>query len=87
MGWRPWQDYAPRPKRLGREELEQLARQMTAAVDRSPVRSGLGVRIRTQRGRFYVERGAGERAVRWGRITPVLENGPLLLECERGAKR
>ena len=88
MGWGRHRDYAPRPRRpkanrLNQEELEKLARQMNAAVGRSPVLTGLGVQVRAERGRFYVARSAPTRSVVWGRITPVVEDGPLLLECER----
>ena len=51
MGWGRHRDYAPRPRRpkanrLSQEELEKLARQMNAAVGRSPVLTGLGVQVR-----------------------------------------
>lgn len=90
MRWRRWRDYEPRPRRpkasrLSTQDLEKLARQLNAAVSRSPVLTGLGVHVRAARGRFYVERDLGDRQLSWGRITPVVERGPLLLERERRA--
>lgn len=87
MRWRRWSDYEPRPRRpkvtkLNKDQLGDLACKLNAAVSRSPVLAGLGVRVRAERGRFYVERVRGDRAVQWGRITPVVNDGPLLLECE-----
>ena len=83
MGWRRWRDYEPRPRRpavtkLNPDQLADLARKLNAAVSRSPVLAGLGVRVRAERGRFYVERVRGDRRRmprmranrRVGRLTP-----------------
>lgn len=87
MRWRRWRDDEPRPKRpsvtkLDKDQLAEQAGKLNAAFGRSPVLAGLGVRVRTERGRFYVERVYSGAAVLWGRITPVVQDGPLLLECE-----
>jgi hypothetical protein len=48
---------------LKKDQLEELARKLNAAVNRAPVLAGLGVQVRTARGRFYVERVLGDRVV------------------------
>ena len=49
--------------------------------------TGLGLKVRSQRGRFYLERplGEGESAgvEAWGRVTPLADSADLLLEQER----
>jgi hypothetical protein len=60
---------------------------MTKAIAASPVLTGLGLQVRSQRGRFYLERpfGAEETAgvEAWGRIMPLAGTDELLLEQER----
>jgi len=59
---------------------------VTKEIAASPVLVGLGLKVRSQRGRFYVERPLGESnaaAEVWGRITPLANSTDLLLEQER----
>ena len=60
---------------------------MTKEVAASPVLMGLGLQVRSQRGRFYLERPLGEGAdaggEAWGRVTPLADSVDLLLEQER----
>jgi hypothetical protein len=60
---------------------------MTREIASSPVLTGLGLQVRSQRGRFYLERPLGEGdaagAEAWGRITPLTGSNALLLEQER----
>ena len=61
---------------------------MIREIAASPVLTGLGLRVRTRRGRFYLERcyaaGGAEVTLPWGRITPLAEPPTLLLEQECG---
>jgi hypothetical protein len=92
MRWRrrDWPEREPRPeaRTLSDEEKKKLLATMTREIAASPVLSGLGLRIRSQRGRFYLERPFGETdpagVEAWGRITPLIDaKGTLLLEQER----
>jgi hypothetical protein len=92
MRWRRqrWPEREPRPevRTLSDEEKKKLLATMTREVAASPVLTGLGLRIRSQRGRFYLERPFGETdsagVEAWGRITPLIDaKGALLLEQER----
>ncbi len=60
---------------------------MTREIASSPVLTGLGLQVRSQRGRFYLERPLGEGDAAgveaWGRITPLADSPDLLLEQER----
>jgi hypothetical protein len=60
---------------------------MTGEIASSPVLTGLSLLVRSQRGRFYLERrlGEGDEAgvEAWGRITPLVGSDALLLEQER----
>jgi hypothetical protein len=94
MPWRGgWPERAPRPKArtLSEDEKQKLLATMTKEVAASPVLSGLGVRVRGQRGRFTVERsldGDDSTAVEdLGRITPLADSDDLLLETEYRAGR
>ncbi len=59
---------------------------MISEIAASPVLTGLGLVVRSQRGRFYLERPLGKEdtaSVRvWGRITPLADSNDLLLEHE-----
>ena len=59
---------------------------MTKEVAASPVLTGLQLQVRSQRGRFYLERPLGEGDTAgvevWGRITPLADSADLLLEQE-----
>ena len=59
---------------------------MTKEIASSPVLTGLGLQVRSQRGRFYLERPLGEEdsagVEAWGRITPLAGSNDLLLEHE-----
>src|SRR4051812_40726615 len=91
MRWRRqrWPEREPRPevRTLSDEEKKKLLATMTREVAASPVLTGLGLRVRSQRGRFYLERplsegdDAGVEA--WGRMTPLAGSNDLLLEQER----
>src|SRR5438270_1564638 len=90
MRWRrSWPEREPRPeaRTLSAEEKKKLLAAMTKEVAASPVLTGLGLRVRSQRGRFYLERplGEGESAgvEAWGRVTPLADSNDLLLEQER----
>ena len=60
---------------------------MAKEVAASPVLEGIGLQVRVQRGRIYLERrlGEGDEAgvEAWGRITPLAGSNALLLEQER----
>ncbi len=60
---------------------------MTREIASSPVLTGLGLQVRSQRGRFHLERPLGEGDAAgveaWGRITPLADSPDLLLEQER----
>jgi hypothetical protein len=81
----------PRPKAraLSDDEKQELLATMSEEVAASPVLSGLGVQVRVQRGRFYLERSldAGEatEVEDLGRITPLAGSDDLLLEVEHRA--
>jgi hypothetical protein len=90
MRWRHrnWPEREPRPKARtlpGEEKTKRLAA-MTKEVAASPVLTGLELRVRSQRGRFYLERPLGEGDSAgvevWGRITPLADSADLLLEQE-----
>jgi hypothetical protein len=59
---------------------------MIKEIASSPVLIGLGLHVRSQRGRFYLERPLGEGdsagVEAWGRITPLADSNDLLLEHE-----
>jgi hypothetical protein len=90
MRWRrSWPEREPRPeaRTLTDDEKKKLLAAMTREVAASPVLTGLGLLVRSQRGRFYLERplGDGESAgvEAWGRVTPLADSNDLLLEQER----
>src|SRR5208282_2695175 len=90
MRWRrrDWPEREPRPeaRTLLDEEKTTLLATMTKEVAASPVLMGLGLQVRSQRGRFYLERPLGEGdsggVEAWGRITPLADSADLLLEQE-----
>ena len=90
MRWRRqrWPERQPRPKprTLSDEERKTLLAGMIKEIDSSPVLTGLGLHVRSQRGRFYLERPRGEgdsaSIEAWGRITPLADSNDLLLEHE-----
>jgi hypothetical protein len=91
MRWRrqQWPEREPRPEvlTLSDEEKKKLLATMTKEVAASPVLVGLALQVRSQRGRFYLERPLGEGddagVEAWGRITPLADSNDLLLEQER----
>jgi hypothetical protein len=90
MRWRrSWPEREPRPeaRTLADDEKKTLLSAMTGEIASSPVLTGLGLQVRSQRGRFYLERrpGEGDEAgvEAWGRITPLAGSNALLLEQER----
>jgi hypothetical protein len=93
MSWRDrWPEPIPRPKakRLTEKEKGTILAAMTRAIAASPVLSHLGVKVRTQRGRFYLDREFHEddelEAEEMGRITPLLAaKGALLLEVQKSS--
>ena len=90
MRWRRqrWTERQPRPKArtLSDEEKKKLLAGMIKEIALSPVLTGLGLQVRSQRGRFYLERPLGEEdssgVEAWGRITPLADSNGLLLEQE-----
>jgi hypothetical protein len=90
MRWRHrnWPEREPRPeaRTLPDEEKTKRLAAMTKEVAASPVLTGLELRVRSQRGRFYLERPLGEGDSAgvevWGRITPLADSPDLLLEQE-----
>jgi hypothetical protein len=90
MRWRQqWPERIPRPKarRLTDKERSTILAALTRAIAASPVLSYLGVHVRAQRGRFYLERHIQEEDETevevLGRITPLAAaNGAMLLETE-----
>ncbi len=90
MRWRrQCSERAPRPetRTLSDEEKKTLLAGMTKEIVSSPVLTGLGLQVRSQRGRFYLERPLGEEesagVEAWGRVTPLAESADFLLEQER----
>jgi hypothetical protein len=90
MRWRrSWPEREPRPeaRTLSDDEKKKLLAAMTKEIASSPVLKGLSLQVRSQRGRFYLERllGEGEPAgvEAWGRVTPLADSADLLLEQER----
>jgi len=84
MRWgRNWPEKQPRPKvrRLTAGEQQTILAEMTNEIARSPVLSGFGVQVRSERGRFYIDRITPEGIEDWGRITPLADE--LLLEVKR----
>jgi hypothetical protein len=90
MGYgQSWPERKPRPKArsLADEDKTKMLAMMTKEIASSPVLSGLGVQVRLQRGRFYLEKPCDEddaaEIEELGRITPLagLDAG-LLLEVE-----
>ena len=90
MGYgQSWPERKPRPKArsLSDEDKTKILAMMTKEIALSPVLSGLGVQVRLQRGRFYLEKPCDEddsaEVEELGRITPLagLDAG-LLLEVE-----
>ncbi|GAC1469185.1 MAG: hypothetical protein NVSMB9_12710 [Isosphaeraceae bacterium] len=92
-GRRQWSERTARPKvrALSVDEKANLLEEMTTEIAASPVLAGLGLRVRSQRGRFYLERplddGDDAKVVEWGRITPLADSDDLLLEHERSKGR
>ena len=91
MRWRrawPERQARPQARTLTGDQQKKLLGTMTREIAASPVLTGLGLRVRTRRGRFYLERryaaGGAEVTLPWGRITPVADPLTLLLEQERG---
>ncbi len=90
MRWRNrWPERIPRPKarRLTDKESSTILAALTRAIAASPVLSYLGVQVRAQRGRFYLERKIQEEDEAdvkvLGRITPLAAaKGVMLLETE-----
>ena len=90
MRWRRqhWPEREPRPeaRTLSDEEKKKLLAGMTKEIASSPVLTGLGLQLRSQRGRFYLERPLGERdsagVEAWGRVTPLADSADFLLEQE-----
>jgi hypothetical protein len=90
MGWRQnWPERQPRPevRTLSDDEKKKHLVAMTKEIAASPVLTGLGLGVRSQRGRFYLERSLGEEesagVEAWGRVTPLADSDDLLLEQER----
>lgn len=91
MRWRrrdrPQQQPRPEARTLSEEEKENVLETMAEEIASSPVLAGLVLRVRSQRGRFYLERPLGEGddagVEVWGRLTPLAESNDLLLEQER----
>jgi hypothetical protein len=90
MRWRQrWPERQPRPetRTLTDDEREKHLATMIKEIAASPVLTGLGLQVRSQRGRFYLERRLGEGdsagVEAWGRVTPLTESADLLLEQER----
>jgi hypothetical protein len=90
MSWKHrWPERIPRPKarRLTDKESSTVLAALTRAIAASPVLSYLGVQVRAQRGRFYLERKTREEDEAevevLGRITPLAAaKGAMLLETE-----
>lgn len=86
-----WPGYIARPKlrRLTEKDLNEILAAMTRAVAASPVLLYLRVRVRSLRGRFYVERGSNDDEIPkvLGRITPLLEATDILLLEVQGRSR
>ncbi len=90
MAWDDWPERQPRPKvqRLSQERKEKVLATLTEGIEASPVLSALGIRARTLRGRFYLERLWEEPEEEpeievIGRITPLTKpKNALLLETE-----
>jgi hypothetical protein len=84
-----WPERTPRPKArsLSEEEKKKLLATMSKEISSSPVLKGLGIQVRVQRGRFYLEQVITENdsteIVALGRITPLANSeSDLLLEVE-----
>lgn len=79
----------PRPKvqTLSDDEKKNHLAAMIKKIAASPVLTGLGLQVRSQRGRFYLERPPGEGdsagVKAWGRVTPLVGTADLLMEHER----
>ena len=90
MGWGDWPERQSRPKvqRLSIERKERILATLKKGIESSPVLSALGIRARTLRGRFYLERLWEEPEEEpeievIGRITPLTKpKSALLLETE-----
>ena len=91
MGWgQRWPERIPRPKarQMTDKESSTILSAMTKAIAASPVLSHLGVQVRAQRGRFYLEKKCSEDdddsdVEVLGRITPLAAaKGAMLLETE-----
>lgn len=90
MGWGDWPERQPRPKvqRLSLERKESILATLTEGIEASSVLSALGIRARSLRGRFYLERlweepGEDPEIEVIGRITPLTKpKNALLLETE-----
>src|SRR3954451_22132806 len=90
MRWRQrWPERQPRPqpRTLTDDEREKHRATMIKEIAASPILTGLGLQVRSQRGRFYLERRLGEGdsagVEAWGRVTPLANSADLLLEQER----
>ena len=68
----------PRPKvqTLSDDEKKNHLAAMIKKIAASPVLTGLGLQVRSQRGRIYLERPPGEGdsagVKAWGRVTPLV---------------
>lgn len=92
MGWkRNWPERKPRlkVKVLSRAKRDEILSKLLNGIESSSVLTALNIRVRTLRGRFYIEQLWHDRAneeleaVVIGRITPlVTPQGRLLLEAE-----
>src|SRR4051794_29741565 len=91
MRWRSrgWPRRGPRPeaRTLTDDEKKEHLAAMTKEIASSPVLAGLGLQVRSRRGRFYLERALGEGestgVEAWGRVTPLADSVDLVLERER----
>jgi hypothetical protein len=83
----PEREPRPEVRTLSDEEKKKILAAMNKEIATSPVLTGLGLQVRSQRGRFYLERRLGEGdsagVEAWGRVTPLAESADLLLEQER----
>jgi hypothetical protein len=90
MRWRrAWPERQAWPQaRTSRGPREETPRDDDPGIAAAPVLTGRGLQVRTQWGRFYLERrytaGGAEVTLSWGRITPLAVPLTLLLEQEHG---
>ncbi len=86
---RQWPEYRSRPKvaKLSAEKRGKIIEALERERDKSPVLVGLGVEVKSRRGRFYLERAdeeEPEEPFQIGRLTPLAghKRTTLLLEVE-----